>query len=107
MAAPPESMSASDSDRAPEARRLRLVALRTSLVVWIGGLLYIALSDRAIDLWMDDPELTLRVQTIKGWVFVTVMSAVIYIGLRSQFFRIEREVRERRRAEEALRTRIA
>lgn len=82
------------------------VALRTSLFYWVLAAAYILLSDRIVEAIVRDPEVAARVQTFKGWGFVTVTALLLYFGLRGQLRRWEREVNERRRAEDALRTRM-
>ncbi len=46
--------------------------------------LWILLSDQAVDLLFRDPGLILLASTFKGWVFVAVTSALLYLMLRRQ-----------------------
>lgn len=87
--------------------KLTGVALRTSVVYWLVAALYIILSDRAVEWLVADPEAVGLVQTFKGWAFVTITALLLYVGLRGQLHRWEREAADRRRAEDALRTRMS
>lgn len=92
--------------RKSDARRLRLVAVRTSLAYAGIAALYILLSDRLVLALVTGPAAVARVQTSKGWAFVAITAALLYLSLRGQLRRWEREAAERHRAEETLRTRI-
>ena len=66
--------------------------------------LWILLSDRALVALVSDPHTIGRLSTYKGWAFVAVTAFLLYGTLRTQFQRWQREVSERMRAEESLRT---
>jgi signal transduction histidine kinase/ActR/RegA family two-component response regulator len=111
----PPAMSASatsDSrERNPRStewmpRGLVRIAMITSLAYGIIAALYILLSDRAVEALVADAETALRLQTYKGWMFVGVTTLLLFFGLRGQFVRWERDVTERQRVEETLRTRV-
>ncbi len=88
-------------------RPLVHVALRTSVLYWVAAAAYILLSDWTVEALVQDSTVATRVQTFKGWAFVTATALLLYVGLRGQLRRWEREVLERRRVEEVLRTRVA
>ena len=83
------------------------VALRTSLAYWLVSILWILLSDRALILLLADQEAVNRMQTYKGWAFVTVTALFLYVVVRAQLGRWEREAESRSQAERSLREREA
>jgi len=86
-------------------RKLIKVALRTSLLYGVIAGLWILFSDR---LWVgivSDPATLGRLSTYKGWFFVVVTALLLYSTLRVQLRRWD--ITERKRTEEALRTREA
>ena len=83
--------------------RLRRVARRTAGVYLLVAGLWILLSDRAVALLTSDPRLIERVSIGKGWFFVIVTGALLYLGLRKQLMHGEAEVAARQRATDALR----
>ncbi len=60
------------------------------------GLVWIAVSDRALELFVQDPHTVSALQTYKGWVFVLVSALLVY-------FTVQGELRASGRAERALR----
>ncbi len=83
------------------------VALRTSLAYWLISVVWILLSDKALVLILSDQEAVNSVQTYKGWAFVTVTALFLYIVLRAQLGRREKEAENRSLAERSLREREA
>ncbi len=83
--------------------RLRRVARRTAGVYLLAAGLWILLSDRAVALFTSDPRLIERLSIGKGWFFVIVTGALLYVGLRRQLMQGEAEVAARQRATDALR----
>jgi len=79
------------------------VALRTSLIYAGVAAVWILLSGRTLTALVSDPATLGRLEIYKGWAFVAVTALLLYTLLRSQLRRVEEEVMERRRAEEALR----
>jgi diguanylate cyclase (GGDEF)-like protein/PAS domain S-box-containing protein len=63
---------------APSRRRTITVVM----VYAIFSALWILLSDRAVDWLFRDPGLILLASTLKGWVFVAVTSALLYLMMR-------------------------
>jgi PAS domain S-box-containing protein len=84
-------------------RKLAQVAVRTSLLYGFIGSLWILLSDQVLVAIVSDPNTINRLQTYKGWTFVTVSALVLYTTLRRELHRWEQEVAGRREAEEAVR----
>lgn len=70
--------------------------LRIIMLYALFGALWIAVSDRALELIVPDVHTLSRFQTYAGWAFVAASSALIY-------FMIRRELRARERAETHLR----
>ena len=83
------------------------VALRTSLAYWLISVVWILLSDKALVLILSDQQAVNSVQTYKGWAFVTVTALFLYVVLRAQFGRREKEAENRSLAERSLREREA
>jgi transcriptional regulator with GAF, ATPase, and Fis domain len=78
------------------------IALRTSLTYGLVAALWIMLSDRLLVAAVADQTVADRLQTYKGWSFVTVTTILLYGMLRRQLWRWQREARERKQAEQAL-----
>ena len=83
--------------------KLTNVALRTSLLYAIAGVLWILFSDQMLVSKLSDPAAVNRLQTYKGWAFVTVTAVLLYFALRGQLSLWEKEAAARRLADEALR----
>ena len=86
------------------AWQLRGVARRTALTYLIAAALWIALSDRTVMLLTSDPHVIEWLSISKGWLFVLVTAALLYLALRKQLFRTVAEAEARQRAAEALAT---
>ncbi len=84
-------------------RGLSHIPLRTSLAYWCIAVIWILLSDRALDALVPNPAAAAVLQTYKGWFFVSVTALLLYITLRGQLSRWEHEATARREAETALR----
>ncbi|NTU83842.1 MAG: HAMP domain-containing histidine kinase [Chloroflexales bacterium] len=82
---------------------LRNVALRTSALYGLAGILWILLSDRLLAAIVNDPGAISSLQTFKGWAFVAVTMALLYIILHQQLRRWDLEANARQQAEEQLR----
>jgi diguanylate cyclase (GGDEF)-like protein/PAS domain S-box-containing protein len=80
------------------------MALHTSVAYALFAALWILLSDRALVALVSDPHAIGRLSIYKGWAFVAVTGFLLYGTLRNQFQRWQREVSERKQAEESLRT---
>ena len=83
--------------------KLRQVALRASLVYGIAAALWILASDWLLGVLVSDPVVMSHVAIFKGWAFVGVTAALLYVALRRQLGRFELEAAARERAEERLR----
>ncbi len=77
-------------------------ASRTSLLYALIAAAWIWLSDDAVRLLFPDPDAMHHVSTYKGLAFVAVTASLLYLLLRVQLRRWERETAERKRAEIAL-----
>jgi PAS domain S-box-containing protein len=64
--------------------------------------LWILLSDRAARLVTADPAMIERISMIKGWLFVAVTATLLYLALRKQLARVEREASAHQKAARAL-----
>lgn len=78
----------------PSAGRTALLIAVLYLVV---GLLWIALSDRALLLMVDDLELLGQLQTLKGWGYVVVTAIVLFLLVYFPLKARDRASREARR----------
>ena len=63
-------------------------ALRVACIIFFLSFLWIFFSDRAIALLTDDPLKITRFQTIKGWIYISLISIII-------FFLVKREIGQR------------
>jgi signal transduction histidine kinase len=71
-----------DSALEAPSRRLKHMPRSVALVYLAVGVLWIFLTDRLL-VWLHlDPELILRLQTFKGWLFVFGSAVMIYLLLR-------------------------
>lgn len=84
-------------------QKLLQVALRTALIYAVVGALWILLSDQALKALIADPETLHRIEVYKGWTFVFVTAVLLFLTLKTQLVRWEREVAARRKAEESAR----
>ena len=71
-------------------RTLTRVALRTALVYWMIAVLWILFSDKALDMMVSDPGTVSRIQTFKGWAFVSFSALFIFLSLHAQFRLLEK-----------------
>ncbi len=82
--------------------KLIRIAFRTALLYASVGILWITLSDRAIEFMLDDPVAINRMQTYKGWAFVLVTAVGVYLLLHAQLRRWEQASLERQKISQAL-----
>lgn len=59
------------------------IALRIALIHLIIGAAWIILSDKLLDLFTNDKDLITFLSIIKGWVYVVVMSVILYTAIYS------------------------
>ena len=78
------------------------IALRTVLGYAIFSAAWILLSDSALTAVVKDPDIFAKISILKGWLFVSVTSALLYVTLRGQLRRQQGEASERQRAVRAL-----
>ena len=71
--------------------------LPLALLFGVFGVVWIVVSDGIVSRMSRDPDTLLRLQTLKGWLFVTLATALVYWIARSA------QKAERRRSEEARR----
>ena len=81
-------------------------ASRTSLLYALIAAAWISLSDGAMRRLFPDSDAMQHVSTYKGLAFVAVTASLLYLVLRMQLRRWERETAERKRAEAALTTEV-
>lgn len=74
------------------------MAARTAVLYAIVGSLWIIGSDRLLNLIVENTTEFAWVSTYKGWAFVAVTAALLYLALRRPLARWEREVEARREA---------
>jgi len=76
-------------------------ALRIVILYAAVSAFWILLSDRALAVLVEDPELYQHVQTYKGWFFVAVTAFLLFVLIRNEFARrsrLEEEIFARDRA---------
>ena len=78
------------------------ISLSTALIYWVVSVVWILLSDRILAILVRNVRLISKIQTYKGWAFVTVTAIFLYFLLRKQLRRWEFESRDRQLAEDAL-----
>jgi PAS domain S-box-containing protein len=82
--------------------KLSPIAFRTTLLYASIGILWITLSDLILDSMFPSSGTLNRLQTYKGWGFVLFTAIGLYLLLRAQLQRWEREATNRRKIEQAL-----
>ncbi len=78
------------------------MALWTSLLYALVGGAWILLSDEVLHALVTNAEAQHRLEVYKGWAFIGVTAILLFVILRQQLRRWEREATARRQAEEAL-----
>lgn len=81
------------------SQRTAPIAFRTAIFYWLMGVAWILVSDEALKFFLTDPELLSQAQSYKGWAFVTVTAALLYLVLRAQLHHWRVETRQRELAE--------
>ena len=76
-----------------------LTPARIAVIYITFGSLWILFSDAALHALVADAEMESRLQTVKGWFFVLVTGALVYLLARALHRTYEAENRERIRAE--------
>ncbi|MGB7595798.1 MAG: EAL domain-containing protein [Erysipelotrichaceae bacterium] len=54
-------------------------AVRISLIYLIFGVLWIIISDRLLAFLVSDPEIYIQLSTVKGWIYVAITTAFLYV----------------------------
>ncbi|MEZ4692722.1 MAG: PAS domain-containing sensor histidine kinase [Aliarcobacter sp.] len=78
------------------------LALKISITYFLFGILWIYFSDNAINLLVKDLEKLQFLQTIKGWLFITFSSILIYFISSKLFTQIESKKEELLKSNELL-----
>jgi diguanylate cyclase (GGDEF)-like protein/PAS domain S-box-containing protein len=63
--------------------RILLPALKVALIYLVFAAMWIVLSDRVVDILVDDHASYVLLQTWKGWFFVTVTAGMLFLLVRS------------------------
>lgn len=84
------------------ATRASTLALRDALLYAGVAAAWILLSDRALVAFANDSDTFSRLEIYKGWAFVVVTAAMLYVALRRQLQRFEDEANARRQTAERL-----
>ena len=71
-------------------RLIRYSVFRIVLLYLVIGSLWIALSDRIVEMLVTDPHKLTALQTYKGWVFVAASAALLALVVRREFLNRER-----------------
>ncbi|MDE2439500.1 MAG: PAS domain-containing protein [Betaproteobacteria bacterium] len=88
----------------PQASSGRPESLRLTLTYALFATLWILFSDHAVQVMFTDPETIVRVSMLKGWLFVIVTSALLFVVTRRLFGRLDSErIRQNELYEERLR----
>ncbi len=83
-------------------RTLLRVAITTAALYAVVGSLWILASDAVLHSIVRDVALAHKIEVYKGWAFILVTSLLLYITLRGQLARWDKEASARRAATEAL-----
>jgi len=94
----PASFSPEDIQKSPDKGEF----LRIVLIYTIFAVLWILLSDWAVELIFRNPGSIILASTLKGWVFVVVTSLLLYVLLGRYSRRLLEAGRDRARAEQLL-----
>jgi PAS domain S-box-containing protein len=81
------------------SQRTAPIAFRTAVFYWLVGVAWILVSDEALQYFLTDPALLSQAQLYKGWAFVTVTAALLYLVLRAQLHHWRVEALRREQAE--------
>ncbi len=84
------------------ATRASALALRAALLYAGLAAAWILFSDHALVAFANDSDTFSRLEIYKGWAFVVVTAAMLYVALRRQLKRFEDEAEARRQAAERL-----
>jgi PAS domain S-box-containing protein len=79
------------------------IPLRITVVFALVGGLWILFSDAALLLLVEDPRIFLRLETLKGWLFIGVTASTLYLLLRRDFITIRQSEEVLRESEERYR----
>jgi PAS domain S-box-containing protein len=79
------------------------MALRATLIYFVAAGAWILLSDLALEVLVRDPAAITTVQTYKGFLFVFVSSAILFVVWHRQWARWRAELCGRKQAEESIR----
>ena len=77
-------------------------SLKITMAYLLAGALWILFSDAAVERLASDPVALSRLQTWKGWAFVLVTAAVLYLVLMRQFRRDRDQIRMREAQQEEI-----
>ncbi len=75
---------------------------RVAILYFIIASLYIYISDQALLYFSTDAATSGLLQTYKGWGYVVVTSALLYVLLNNQFKKLLFEMEARKKAEEEI-----
>jgi len=78
--------------RLSRGRPARRAAMRIVVTYAVIALLWIYLSDRALEILFADPDTLVLVSMIKGWVFVLITAAILYVLVSRLIRKIDRSV---------------
>jgi PAS domain S-box-containing protein len=73
---------------------MKFTPLRISLIYFIIAIIWITTSDYIVDLWFDSTELLSVLQTIKGFLFVSLTAILLYSMIKSYERFISKNVQE-------------
>ena len=62
---------------------MKFTPLRISLIYFISAIIWISTSDYVVDFWIDDPRFLSALQTIKGFLFVSMTAIILYGMIKS------------------------
>jgi len=71
--------------------------LKTTIIYFIAGAIWIFFSDRILDSFAKSTHLLTLLQTYKGWFFITLTSILLYFLVRKDYRALE--VREKEKSE--------
>jgi two-component system, sporulation sensor kinase C len=78
--------------------------LKITFVYFLFGILWIYFSDSAINLFIDDLTTLQFIQTIKGWLFISLSTILLYFFSKQQFNNLQEEKNQLTKTKDLLET---
>lgn len=69
--------------------------IKITFIYAVFGILWIFLSDRALELVVRDPSVMTQIQTVKGWIFIAITSLLLFYLVNREQARIKTKEQEK------------